>query len=417
MSETKRFIDIMKENNDNFYYMKKNKNEHENEHENKNTQKEGSNIYLYYELFEFMKNNNQIPNDSFNDVILNLSKNPNLTPDELLHLSSVYSYKINLSVNPHVNISTILNNLTYDWDWKVLASKESITLDIIEKYKNLPWDITGLPANPNITTEYLDTYFIPIIKNMSEIKKNCMGKCNLKHPTITCKCSKYNLDGIVKNESISIINIINYYLQDNLFSDTPMVMFVISRSDYTLEMLDDDISRNTINFFYWIHTNPNITIDFLKKHRDINMNWCRMVIHPNIKIADIIDNPDLGWGKDAEWWNNPNVVVEDLIKHNKMEQSQWFVVSSSPNTSLDYILNNPQFPWSWKHVSSNPNLTPDIILKPEKYLTHKINWEYSMLVLNKMTFDKTVYKNKINKYIMNCRLIISDLRQIICHYV
>ena len=80
--------------------------------------------------------------------------------------------------------------------------------------------------------------------------------------------------------------------------------------------------------WYYVSSNPNITIKDIKENPDKPWDWSGISLNPNITITDITENPDKPWN--------------------------WYCISQSPNITTDYIKENPDKPWDWDGISKNP---------------------------------------------------------------
>jgi len=76
--------------------------------------------------------------------------------------------------------------------------------------------------------------------------------------------------------------------------------------------------------------NPYLTIDILRKYRNLTWEWTNVTMNMAININDILANPDLPW---------------DINK-----------LSRYRATSLAMIIDNPQIKWNWRCVSRNLNI-------------------------------------------------------------
>jgi len=61
----------------------------------------------------------------------------------------------------------------------------------------------------------------------------------------------------------------------------------------------------------------------------------------------------------------------------------WGQISMNPNFTIEFIENNPKYPWNWETLSRNPNLTMEFI---EAHLEY--NWDWERLTKNpNITFE------------------------------
>lgn len=214
-----------------------------------------------------------------------------------------------------------------------------------------------------------------------------------------CQCRLRIFDKIIHS------NLSFNFLQKHFWSDHP---FMLRHPGAILEITNYITYYDDTVIFQNLHNNSNITFDFICEHSDKEWDWSELVKHPNITIKDIFDNLDLPLIT-YSWWENPNIMPDDLMNS---PDYKWFVVSSSPNASIEYIIKHKTFPWIWSEVSANPNLTVKIISEhPE------IKSDYNKISTNLMEFHPVVYNNKIREYTTNTHFIIQHISNIIIWYI
>jgi hypothetical protein len=176
------------------------------------------------------------------------------------------------------------------------------------------------------------------------------------------------------------------------------------------QIYNNDILGSIHNIYNLLSENENITIDYLLKNMNKNWDWNKLIINKGINIKDIFNNPELPWPKN--WWDNPNIMPEDLINNNIYDKEKWTAVSLNLNVSIEFIIANQHLPWNWSLISRHPYLTVKIILDNQN-----ISWDYQQITLNEMTYNPIVYTTTIKKITMNTPLIIQNLKQIIQFYI
>ena len=108
---------------------------------------------------------------------------------------------------------------------------------------------------------------------------------------------------------------------------------------------------------------------------------------------------------------NPNITL-DIVCANPYDPFNDYYLSANPNISLDIIQANPKRQWNYDHLSYNPNITFDIV----RANANK-QWNWTKLSANKGTYDTTVYKKHIIKYIKLSHFIIQQLTHIMTKYI
>ena len=72
-----------------------------------------------------------------------------------------------ISINPNITMEMIEKYPDKPWNWEYISYNPNITMEIIEKYPEKPWVWWGISQNPNITIEIVDT-----LKYYNNYKKN-----------------------------------------------------------------------------------------------------------------------------------------------------------------------------------------------------------------------------------------------------
>lgn len=190
------------------------------------------------------------PNYKWNDRYL--SSNPNLTSNFILNeglsrnwyapsvssnsgitsrdiykstLKSLFEWDYtNLSSNPNLPIAHVHNNIKLNWNYHALSINAS--LNDIHAFHKIKWDGHGLSLNPNITFEYV-----------------------MAHPKV-----KWHYPTLAMNPSITMEN----------------MSWITKQSNQPID--------------YYLYSNPNISIDWIKKNIH-TIDWNRLSSNPlNQKI-------------------------------------------------------------------------------------------------------------------------------------
>ncbi len=126
--------------------------------------------------------------------------------------------------------------------------------------------------------------------------------------------------------------------------------------------------------WFWISSNPNITMEFIEKYHDKEWNWNWISSNPNITMDIIEKYPDKPWN--------------------------WYVISETPNLTMDIIEKYPDKLSDWKSISKNPKITMDII---DKYLDKP--WDWESISCNEFTKEKELFTERcVRKYLAAYRI-------------
>ena len=60
--------------------------------------------------------------------------------------------------DPNITIEIIEKYPDKPWNWNWMSCNSNITMEFIEKYSDKPWDWDWISSNPNITIEIIEKY-------------------------------------------------------------------------------------------------------------------------------------------------------------------------------------------------------------------------------------------------------------------
>ena len=64
-----------------------------------------------------------------------------------------------ISCNPNITMEIIEKYPNKPWNWDYISYNPNITMEFIDKYPDKPWDwFWGISRNPNINMEFLEKY-------------------------------------------------------------------------------------------------------------------------------------------------------------------------------------------------------------------------------------------------------------------
>ena len=254
-----------------------------------------------------------------------------------------------------------------------LSLNRYLQVEFIDKYENYDWNFYFLSRNYNLTLEFIEKYVetkldFEIIENKSLLK-------NSKDERVIKKLKNVNLYSHLKLEEI------------------------------------------TKSFEHWckLHTNENLTLDFVEKNIDKNFCWYELTHHKCITIDFIKLHMDKGW--------DFNIVIKskeislNFIRENPVQFISifWF---DNPYMTLDFYYENigrygdpvpfskygkfnlediEKYPVDFDSLSENENLTYDIIRK------YKDRIDFEKLSKNPLTLQ-----NKLNRINVLKKTILPD---------
>lgn len=330
-----------------------------------------------------------------------------------------------LSQNPNISLQFIISNPKLPWDWSGLSGNINLDVETIISHPNLDWDFSELQSNNNLTfkdikkiQEYFDFEIdyseLSSNKNITDdniydegIDKDWDYESLMvenKNISLDCYIEMYDLD-LIDDEFYNFLSMSNClnatYVFDNIDKDWDW--FQISKN----------ISLKDIKAFFTIapwderalSCNPNVNIEFVKNHLDIDWDWSRLSINKGIKIQDIFNNLDLPWDWTAIM-RNPNLKLNDIKQHPDILK----LPSSNKNLTIEYIKNNLELKWDYTQLSMNKfnykkkNKSAKIIQKfYKKYKLRQLYFGWIEIIeIERMNPDSKYFKKLIeNMFIQN----------------
>jgi hypothetical protein len=111
--------------------------------------------------------------------------------------------------------------------------------------------------------------------------------------------------------------------------------------------------------------NPNLTMDFIKKHEDFGWKWKEISKNAGISMQDIMDNPEMPWCSN-QFSYNPNLTIEFVLAH-------W------------------DYKWNWEYIFEHVNIPIETVMKLENM--HKHTQYRRMYCINKYVTESVVRTN------------------------
>ncbi len=279
---------------------------------------------------------------------------------------------------------------------------------LLNKYSNKPWNLSFIAGNPNINLSFiknynhhnllLDSFYRNLNLNLNNINININYSYISANPNINIKFIKdnkykgFDWDCLSSNPGIFPHDITN-----NL--DLPWNWLYISANiNINIKFIEDNINEDW-NWEY-LTFNPSITIKDIEDtlhlpgyHWDMDIFWSKVNVDLEYIEKNIKNINSVNWKYLS---SNPNITFDFIIKH-KNQKWNWNYLSRNPAISTKNIedtLNNKDYLWclwDWNSISLNCNITIEFI---EKYID-KINWKF--LSNNKFKYNERLFYHHINK--------------------
>jgi len=261
--------------------------------------------------------------------------------------------------------------LPWIWNENGISMKWNLTIKFIYKFRNKPWNWNILSYNKSIMFKIIDLNY------------------DFDY--------KFNWDGISQYNNLSMDFIYTYRRKLNwnyICANKNITLFDIK--EYSFLPWKFDILSN----------NNNISFEFILKHLRYNWDWSVISMRSDITIFNIENNLQLPW----HWFygisSNPNITIEFIRKVMKIKSTKlhinlsWDLISLNENILMIDIANNLDLPWNWNVILHNRNITFNFI---DKYSDKITGWQ--ALKYNKFKHQKRLFINdKYREYIASYKI-------------
>lgn len=225
------------------------------------------------------------------------------------HLSNLWSF--------------IESNLTR-MHWSFISKHPCVTLDMIEKTPDAPWDLHAFLYNPNITLAQAER-----VCELSSSSSSFPSSSHLNLSKLYNSLGPISLvplsTSLSQNENISLEAIIDILERDSLMN------------------MSDTI--NTIDIL--IIPRPFDIWELTRRH-DMTIEILERILRLGGDAYICVCWPALSRNKNFTW---------PIILANIYMPWCWFNLSMNPSITLDVVYQNPEMPWDWSGLSCNPNLS------------------------------------------------------------
>lgn len=253
-------------------------------------------------LDEVLKHPYIFPDNSF--LWYGISQNPNITFQTVVDNINLPWNWMSLSMNPSINITHVLTPPILQWDWQNLSSNVSITMDDVIKHPLLPWVWSTITST--------------IVRN-----KTFSFKKLVENPHVP-----FYLPSVVLDPSLTVEQL--------------HAVFLMSSRD-----------RNKVAIS--MSFNINLTWQLIDQYNYLDWNWNAIAANPAFTIDSILEKvPDIA---KYNLSSHPHITI-DIIKKNKDIHWSWMLISSNDKAiSIDDIMNNLDLPWDWEALSRRSTLS------------------------------------------------------------
>lgn len=248
---------------------------------------------------------------------ISISKNPNITLDNIMTRPQGPWYYLMLSKNTNIPLWYIKQNLHLNWGWNEISQRSDVTWDIVINNPTIPWNIKALSCNKNITLDIIiQNSQLAWDQRVVQTKADLTWDYVIKHP--------------------------NYPWKYNSISGIAPIDFVFQHLDFN---------------WNWYVISSKITLETFLKYPNFSWNMVGLSGNKNIPFDIVKQYYQLEWG----FYDLSFRIPIEIILNNLNYPWHWGRISQ--HAPLEVIEKNPQLPWSYFWLSSNPNLTWKFVSK------------------------------------------------------
>ena len=202
------------------------------------------------------------------------SMNKSITLDDIIEHSELPWDYSQLSFNPNITIEFILNNKDKNWDWDYISDCMATDL-AVQMYPTEPWNFEYLTQNLNVSFEF--------IKQNPQYKWD-YNNIPLRGDIPLEELEKYNPD---KNKMY------NKY-SDQLLKKYPFYLLDHISLFHHMDLGNFDKLPYIGDLYYYnsVSHNPTLTIEFMRKHKNINYDLKNILDHNEHMTCDVILESD-----------------------------------------------------------------------------------------------------------------------------
>lgn len=378
-----------------------------------------------------------LQNVQSNFVWIEITRNPNTT----LELIKMY---VNLPWNTDIISHSLIKSIDFikenpDFpflNWNILSYNSNISLKDIDDNPQFPWNYDTMSCRTDLTHEFVKKHADKNWNYMTlseredlwdDINKNAQNYCvyaATHNPRITLEFIERHLDLYVQQEwylnSISRMKIVTLEFIEkhiNIFKHTKIEM----NPNVTLDFLrkhNFELVRDWTRPRNFSEYNPNVTPELVKNNPDVFWHWDKLTARENFSP---MENPEFPWDW-GHYHENPNftfeavpednlrqlnwevisrhrvLTINQIIKYN--EYINWGEFSKNNHVTMKFVADHPEFPWVHENLTMNENCTLEILnrYKHSMHSTHQHRVNTKPLLADKEAFIEREYKRHLAAY-------------------
>lgn len=226
-----------------------------------------------------------------------------------------------------------------------LSMNPTITMDHVRAHPDVPWDVDGLCANPNISENF-------VIDNLNKItglgwlwlsQNGAISvQFMLGHPEMP-----WSWQNAGHNPTLRMHHVINH-------PDLPWHPSFVANKNINLNDILHYSKDHQLNWAY-VSQNPNVTMQVVMDLADKPWNMDFLALNPSIRFQDIVCHPE----KFGMYVCARKSISMDIVLQFPQIWSETYFLSKNKSIRVSEMLQTGQIQWDWTSACRNPSITID----------------------------------------------------------
>jgi uncharacterized protein with HEPN domain len=248
-----------------------------------------------------------------------------------------------VSNNPNITMNFIEKHKDKDWNWSNISRTICLSIELIKTYNNKPFSYWWMSINPSMTTDILLEF---------PNRKWCWESLS-EHKNISIDFIESHPEFPWITLSISRNPNITYQYINNIKQTNPIILNAVideilySKYGINIPLSDLKIKSENYDEIIKLCTNKYINYEFILSHPELPWNYC--LISMRASLHDFQSYTEFPWCT-IGLLQNPNIPID----YNKLKtNNDYYWLSKNPNINLDYISENIDKHWSFNDLCKN----------------------------------------------------------------
>ena len=298
-----------------------------------------------------------------------------------------------------IHLKSILDNKFILQNFKYLYNNPALTNNIIELYKEKPWNWNIISTLKGYTLS--SELILYLIKN--NINFDCISNYVCSNPNLSIDILE---QALIYNDlnwhELSINPIITEEFIEKYIDKPWNWIRLFSHKNISIKFLRTHITDDYV-FYKYICSNPNITIEYIKENpRCIFYNddlFINSVISNNDILNILLDLNIEGCiirsfirRKNITWENI--YAIKSKLTTLFLKDADWIYITQLPSVTFEIILQNSTLPWKLEYFINNPNFSLSLL--------EDVN-------IKNMFYETNFWKRLSCSTLLTCKFILNNL--------